>query len=134
MRSRYTAFALGDIDYIVKTVHPDHRDDVDREAAEKWSSDADWQGLEIVKTGGGGPDDDTGFVEFIARYTMDGSDSEHHEHAQFSKKDGVWFFEDGRIVKSQPVVRDAPKVGRNEPCPCGSGKKYKKCCGSPLNR
>jgi len=27
-----------------------------------------------------------------------------------------------------PVVREAPKVGRNEPCPCGSGKKYKKCC------
>ena len=29
-----------------------------------------------------------------------------------------------------PVVRDAPKVGRNDPCPCGSGKKYKKCCGA----
>lgn len=29
-----------------------------------------------------------------------------------------------------PVVRDQPKVGRNDPCPCGSGKKYKKCCGS----
>ncbi|MCL2318567.1 MAG: SEC-C metal-binding domain-containing protein, partial [Treponema sp.] len=27
------------------------------------------------------------------------------------------------------VVRSAPKVGRNDPCPCGSGKKYKKCCG-----
>ena len=29
-----------------------------------------------------------------------------------------------------PVVRDKPKTGRNEPCPCGSGKKYKKCCGA----
>ena len=29
-----------------------------------------------------------------------------------------------------PVRRDAPKVGRNDPCPCGSGRKYKKCCGS----
>jgi hypothetical protein len=28
-----------------------------------------------------------------------------------------------------PVVREAPKVGRNEPCSCGSGKKFKKCCG-----
>ena len=27
------------------------------------------------------------------------------------------------------MVRDAPKIGRNESCPCGSGKKYKKCCG-----
>ena len=31
----------------------------------------------------------------------------------------------------QPYVRDQPKVGRNEPCVCGSGKKFKKCCGSP---
>ena len=30
---------------------------------------------------------------------------------------------------AKPVVRDAPKTGRNDPCPCGSGKKYKKCCG-----
>ena len=31
--------------------------------------------------------------------------------------------------KRQPVVNSAPKVGRNDPCPCGSGKKYKQCCG-----
>jgi uncharacterized protein YecA (UPF0149 family) len=31
--------------------------------------------------------------------------------------------------KAEPIRRDAPKVGRNDPCPCGSGKKYKKCCG-----
>ncbi|RMH39493.1 MAG: hypothetical protein D6689_16345 [Deltaproteobacteria bacterium] len=29
-----------------------------------------------------------------------------------------------------PVVRETPKVGRNDPCPCGSGKKYKRCCGA----
>jgi uncharacterized protein YecA (UPF0149 family) len=29
----------------------------------------------------------------------------------------------------QTIVRTVPKVGRNEPCPCGSGKKYKHCCG-----
>lgn len=29
----------------------------------------------------------------------------------------------------QPIVRNAPKIGRNDPCICGSGKKYKKCCG-----
>ncbi len=38
-------------------------------------------------------------------------------------------FGEKEVVKSQPQVNDAPKVGRNEPCPCGSGKKYKKCCG-----
>jgi preprotein translocase subunit SecA len=32
-------------------------------------------------------------------------------------------------VKVKPIVKDGPRVGRNDPCPCGSGKKYKKCCG-----
>ena len=30
----------------------------------------------------------------------------------------------------EPIVRDTPKIGRNDPCPCGSGKKYKRCCGA----
>ena len=34
------------------------------------------------------------------------------------------------MVKAKPVVREAPKVGRNDPCPCGSGQKYKKCHGA----
>ncbi len=34
--------------------------------------------------------------------------------------------------KGQPIVRESPKIGRNDPCPCGSGKKYKKCCGRDL--
>jgi SEC-C motif-containing protein len=129
MRSRYTAFVLGDIDYIVATYHPDQRDEVDREAAEEWSSEADWHGLEIVSTEGGGPDDDVGFVEFVARYEMEGKDLAHHERARFEKVDGAWYFESEEPAKYQPVVRDKPKVGRNAPCPCGSGKKYKKCCG-----
>src|SRR5215210_2623246 len=33
-------------------------------------------------------------------------------------------------ARTKTVTRDQPKVGRNEPCPCGSGKKYKKCCGT----
>lgn len=37
-----------------------------------------------------------------------------------------WFDQD---AVSQPYVRSTPKIGRNDPCPCGSGKKYKKCCG-----
>jgi len=31
--------------------------------------------------------------------------------------------------KAQPFVREGQKIGRNQPCPCGSGKKYKQCCG-----
>ena len=36
---------------------------------------------------------------------------------------------EGEVTIDLPVKRSLPKVGRNEPCPCGSGKKYKNCCG-----
>jgi len=38
----------------------------------------------------------------------------------------------GEAAQPKTIVRDAPRVGRNDPCPCGSGKKYKKCCGASV--
>jgi preprotein translocase subunit SecA len=35
-----------------------------------------------------------------------------------------------RTAPAAPIVRKGDKVGRNDPCPCGSGRKYKKCCGA----
>ena len=58
MRSRYAAYALGEIDYILDSLHPEHRQDVDRAATEAWSKNAKWHSLEIVKTEAGGPSDD----------------------------------------------------------------------------
>jgi preprotein translocase subunit SecA len=34
----------------------------------------------------------------------------------------------GEVKKTEPIRNTAPRVGRNDPCPCGSGKKYKHCC------
>jgi SEC-C motif-containing protein len=128
MRSRYTAYVTGAIDHVVSTHHPDSRDEVDAEAASSWSSEAEWVGLEVVDTADGdGPDQ--GIVEFIARYRLNDGEHAHHERSSFRRIDGAWFYEDGDMVKAQPIVRETPKVGRNEPCPCGSNKKYKKCCG-----
>ena len=76
----------------------------------------------------GQPEDAEGFVEFKAYYTLGGEDVTHHEVASFRKEDGAWYFVEGEPVRQQPFVREEPKVGRNDPCPCGSGKKYKKCC------
>ena len=45
------------------------------------------------------------------------------------RKGKEWKFADGELVGETPTVREEPKIGRNDPCPCGSGKKYKKCCG-----
>lgn len=45
-------------------------------------------------------------------------------------RDRAWFSLADRASMNTPLLREGPKVGRNEPCPCGSGKKYKKCCGA----
>ncbi|MDX2259303.1 MAG: YchJ family protein [Hyphomicrobiaceae bacterium] len=132
MRSRYTAYTRQDIDYVGRTLAPESSHDFDPAAARQWAKRSDWMGLEIVRTEKGGADDVTGTVEFIARYRDDkGNAHAHHETATFRKDaDGQWLFVDGWRAKPATVVREAPKVGRNDPCTCGSGKKFKKCCGS----
>ena len=51
--------------------------------------------------------------------------SDHLQNAQASHGDEVSAAE----AKQKPVTNDGEKIGRNDPCPCGSGKKYKNCCG-----
>jgi SEC-C motif domain protein len=132
MRSRYSAYALGAIDHIMATHHPKAQADVDRKSTEKWSREASWVGLDIVSSEAGREGDETGAVEFIARYELAGSPLTHHERAEFRRHEGRWYYWDGAMVKARPVVRDQPKVGRNDPCPCGSGQKYKKCHGAAV--
>ena len=130
MRSRYTAFVKHEIDYILNSVSPARRKDFDRKGIEEWSRDTDWAGLEIIATEKGGPDDETGVVEFAAKFREDGEEKKHHELATFVKLKGSWYFDDGRTPPAKPIKLEGPKVGRNDPCPCGSGKKYKKCHGT----
>jgi SEC-C motif-containing protein len=129
MRSRYTAYTLGNIDHVVATHDPATRDTVDRAASEAWSKQSTWLGLDVLATEAGGAADETGMVEFVAKFTLAGRVQQHHERSRFRKEDGHWYYVDGDVQKARPVERDAPKVGRNEPCPCGSGKKFKKCHG-----
>ncbi len=129
MRSRYTAYASGRIDYVRDTTHPKNRAEFEEESAQKWSKDSDWVGLEIISTKDGVEGDTQGEVEFVATYVQDDEEVEHHEVAQFKREKDNWYFTDGKFVGPETYVREQPKVGRNEPCPCGSGKKYKKCCG-----
>ena len=125
MRARYTAYVEQQIDFIVDTHLPERRHRLDRKATEKWAGEAEWLGLEIKNAEAEG---DSGTVEFIAKFRQDGTDYDHHEISSFVKSDGKWYFSDG-YTPSATVVREGPKVGRNDPCPCGSGKKYKHCCG-----
>src|SRR5262245_24953215 len=85
MRSRYTAYVRGAIDYLVSSHAASTRGDVDRDAVASWSRDSEWLGLEIVATERGGPDDTTGIVEFIARGKTRGTPFSHHERSRFER-------------------------------------------------
>ena len=122
MRARYTSYVTGDIEFLKTSATRKVQEEFDEQASRAWSRAAEWHGLEIIKAEGD-------VVEFRALYSANGEFCNHHEVSQFTKEDGEWKFADGELVGEKPMVREEPKVGRNDPCPCGSGKKYKKCCG-----
>ncbi len=129
MRARYSAYAMKDLDFLLTSLHPDHRADYDAKSTRAWAERAQWHKLDILETSGGGPEDKQGTVEFTASYTEGGYKTDHHELAIFEKESGTWYFVKGEAVPPKQVIRTTPKIGRNDPCSCGSGKKYKKCCG-----
>ena len=101
MRARYTAYTQHNIDFIMASTHPDRK----------------------------------GLVEFKAHYLIGGVKHHHHEVSGFVNSDAGWQFRDGEVLhagpseKLKPVVNEL-KIGRNDPCHCGSGKKFKKCHGA----
>lgn len=129
MRARYTAYTQIEMDFIEQTHDPESKQDIDMQGSREWAENTKWEGLEIVETAEGGKDDEAGTVEFKATFLTDEGPQIHHELSQFFKRDGEWYYSDS-WQPTRTVVRDSPKVGRNDPCPCGSGKKHKKCCGA----
>lgn len=129
MRARYCAFVEREIDFIMDTVSPGQPNAMSRDAVKKWAEHTEWKKLEIISVEKGQKDDSAGIVEFKAYSIVENTTQVHHERAHFIKKGKKWLFEDGEPVSPEQVKRDVPKTGRNDPCPCGSGKKYKKCCG-----
>jgi len=132
LRARYSAFVKGEIPYIVQTHHPETAKDVDPKEVEDWSKNSKWLGLKIVETQRGGAEDTEGVVIFEAPHERDGKRQDHYEYSQFKRLSGAgspWRFLDAQGLKPGPIRREGPKVGRNDPCPCGSGKKQKKCHG-----
>lgn len=132
MRSRYSAFVLGDVDWILASHHPETLDEVSRDDVEQWSSGSEWLGLRIRGTEGGETGDEEGVVHFRARYKVGAQQVEHVERARFLRHGGDWRFHS--VIEDEPVelvpVGPASTVGRNDPCTCGSGRKYKRCCGA----
>lgn len=137
MRSRYVAHVKGDDAYLARTMHP--KDDSAKSQEGAVDDGANWRRLEILDTQGGGAGDTEGEVAFTAVFEAGGIEKEHREVSKFKKFKGRWYYcpgeskitpgAGGEKKAQKPAVRAGAKVGRNDPCPCGSGKKYKKCCG-----
>ncbi|MDN0105520.1 YchJ family protein [Yersinia rochesterensis] len=130
MRSRYSAYVKKNVDYLVNTWHPDCNAQKWRDGIIQSFNNTTWHGLTVIAEIESDRDDEA-FVEFIARFsdtnntdtnntdTNSTQISSMHERSRFLRINEHWYYIDG--------IR--PSVGRNDACPCGSGKKHKKCCG-----
>jgi SEC-C motif-containing protein len=120
MRSRYTAYVLGISSYLTSTWHSTTRPaQLDLDASPPWVR------LEIRAVEAGGPLDEVGTVEFVAHWHDGKRQGVLHETSRFSREAGEWRYLDGAVRTTA-----SNKVGRNDACPCASGRKYKQCCGS----
>lgn len=130
MRARYTAFVTKEIGaFLLDTLAAEKRAEFDLREVEMSARDAEGLGFEVRAVEGGGESDETGTVEYLARFRIRGQIQAHHELASFRREDGRWLYVDGQVNPRQ-APRQVAKVGRNDPCPCGSGQKFKKCCGT----
>lgn len=121
MRSRYTAFYQGNVEYLIATLHPDQRKPEDKAELTKSINNTQWLSLSILDTRKGKKQDTLGYVEFEAIYQVN-EPGQLHELSKFIKIDGQWFYVEGDIL---PGTTPNPK----QPCWCGSGKKFKQCHG-----
>jgi SEC-C motif-containing protein len=125
MRSRYTAYATGAFAHLQRTITAAMALGFDRAGVAAEAAGVVWTGLEIVAVSRGGAADAAGEVEFRARFRQGGVDQVLHERSRFVREDGAWKYAGGTLFRDA-----ARKPGRNDPCPCGSGRKFKKCCGA----
>ncbi|ERI51073.1 YchJ family protein [Pseudomonas sp. NPDC077649] len=123
MRSRYSAYVLGLVDYLVATTLPAQQSALDRAAMAAWSAQSTWLGLEVESSELFGGQPEHAQVCFVARWHDAQGEHSHRERSAFVQVGGRWYFLDPSV----PL-----KAGRNDPCPCRSGQKFKKCCAGYL--
>jgi len=127
MRSRYTAYCAHSIEYLHITTHPKKRVKNDLSEIENWANENNWTKLEIINVEKGNEKDSIGIIEFKAYFTDKyGVQQIHHEKSNFLKEGEKWFYLDGIINPKKSILNKT--VLRNEPCICGSGRKFKNCC------
>ena len=124
MRARFTAHVVHDFRFL----HESHRPTAGKPyVAEEGEPAMQWTRLE-VHGHEVAADPAKAYVDFSAYGTEEGVEKVLHEKAEFLRVDGRWLYNREARLGPAPYKSAAPKVGRNDPCPCGSGKKYKQCC------
>lgn len=98
MRSRYTAFTKGKVDYLLKTHESSTRPTKERNKMLKWMNSVEWLGLVIVNTVKGQAEDGSGKVEFRAVFIEDGFTQAMHEESIFVKNKGNWLYVSGTQI------------------------------------
>jgi len=127
MRSRFTAYAQKNDSYLLETW-----DSAKKPKSIDFSKEeAIWTKLSIVKLKKGSEKDSKGIVEFKAYYSLDNELYVMNEISRFIKVAGRWLYLDG-VVKSVAKADQQSNQGKNALCSCGSGKKFKRCCGKKL--
>ena len=120
MRSRYTAYVLKNIPYIVATTVPSQQTLLETHLLQEWANNTTWLGLQILKTENLTKTQSA--VEFKAIFQDEEGELTHQERSIFVKIENRWYFVDPTV--SLPTMK--------QPCVCGSGKKFKHCCGGFL--
>ncbi len=123
MRSRYTAYVMANEGYLLDSWHKSTRP-----SGLDLSEPVEWLGLQVKQVEKGRAGDREGWVEFIARYQSAGRPGAIHERSRFVYEQGQWFYVDGELIRDS--LKPTRQPGRNAACPCGSGKKFKRCCGA----
>lgn len=113
MRSRFTAYVLYKPEYLYRTWLEKTRPGLQELA----STEVNWQSLKVISDRQAGENNQ---VEFLAIGTASGGPIYLHELSNFIQDDGQWLYVDGQQFKPP---------SKNSQCPCGSGKKFKRCCG-----
>jgi len=122
MRSRYSAFVSHAFDYLVATHHASTRSPNERAELEAQSKQLTWLTLQVLDTTQGTPSDEYGEVEFRAWFAIGKQLHNLHERSRFVREQDRWFYVDAVFCRDERV-----NIGRNDPCFCGSGRKFKHC-------
>ena len=103
MRSRYAAYVMGKVDYLVATTHPQARSTNLAAAYQQTFETIQWIRLEVCSSSQGAASDKIGKVEFKATYVQAGRTAVHHEHSRFKRHSGGWHYFDGKITDSSTL-------------------------------